>query len=100
MTERLLRPKDIAAMMGTSPGVAATILAEHGVYPVDFGVGRSRGRRWLESAVQQVLRDMHAAAQPTSKKTWQSKQRSPRVDSLTSMSINDLYQLTQGPCVQ
>ncbi|WP_270229552.1 hypothetical protein, partial [Desulfovibrio legallii] len=62
--ERLLRQKDIAAMLGTSPGVAASILAQRGVYPVDFGVGRSRGKRWLESAVKQVILDMHDAAQP------------------------------------
>ena len=55
MTDHLLRRKDIAAMLGTSPGVAASILAQRGVHPIDFGLGRGRGPRWLESAVR-ILR--------------------------------------------
>ena len=65
--ERLLRQQDIAAMLGTTPGVAASILAARGVHPIDFGIGRSRGRRWLSSAVRQVMLDMHEAAQPKAK---------------------------------
>ena len=65
--ERLLRQQDIAAMLGTTPGVAASILAARGVQPIDFGIGRGRGRRWLESAVRQVMLDMHEAAQPKAK---------------------------------
>ena len=54
-------------MLGTTPGVAASILAARGVQPIDFGIGRGRGRRWLESAVRQVMLDMHNAAQPKAK---------------------------------
>lgn len=64
MTDRLLRDRDVAAMLGTTPGVAASILSQRGVHAVDFGMGRGRGRRWLESAVQQVIAEMHAEAQP------------------------------------
>ena len=60
MTDRLLRDRDVAAMLGTTPGVAASILSQRGVHAVDFGMGRSRGRRWLESAVQQVIAELHA----------------------------------------
>ncbi|RHH26004.1 hypothetical protein DW219_00160 [Desulfovibrio sp. AM18-2] len=98
--ERLLRQKDIAAMLGTSPGVAASILAQRGVYPVDFGVGRSRGKRWLESAVKQVILDMHDAAQPRVKVPRKDKPVAAPAMHLTTMSINDIYRLTQGQSVQ
>ena len=64
MTDRLIGKRDIAAMLGTSPGVAASILAGKGIHPIDLGAGRSRGLRWLESAVQQAVRDMYNEAQP------------------------------------
>lgn len=97
--ERLLRQKDIAAMLGTSPGVAASVLARHGVQAIDFGMGRSRGPRWLESAVKQALRDMHEAAQPKPPKQRQSKPPVPTVK-LANMSIDDIISLTQGQSVQ
>lgn len=97
--ERLLRQKDIAAMLGTSPGVAASVLARHGVQAIDFGMGRSRGPRWLESAVKQALRDMHEAAQPKPPKQRQSKPSVPTVK-LANMSIDDIISLTQGQSVQ
>lgn len=99
MIDRLLRLTTIAAMLDTSPGVAASVLADHGVYPVDFGYGRSRGRRWLESAVRQAMLDMHEAAQPKPK-TRHAKQPAAPAVSLATMSINDVYQLTQGQRVQ
>lgn len=100
MTDRLLRRADIAAMLGTTPGVAASILAERGVHPVDFGMGRSRGPRWLESAVRQAMFEMHQAAQPKAKAIRPVKRTAAPAVKLTNMSINDIYQLTQGPCVQ
>lgn len=97
--DHLLRPQDIAAILGTSPGVAASILAEHGVNPVDFGAGRCRGRRWLESAVQQVVLEMHHAAQP---KPTPPKRQHPKIPSasLATISASELFQLTQGQRVQ
>lgn len=97
--ERLLRQKDIAAMLGTSPGVAASILARHGVQAIDFGLGRSRGLRWLESAVRQAMHDMHEAAQPKGARQRQSKPSAPTVK-LANMSIDDIISLTQGQSVQ
>ena len=69
MTERLLTKRDLAAMLGTSPGVAVSIMAEHGVYPIDWGAGRSRGYRWPESSVRQAIHAMYVAAQPQPKKS-------------------------------
>lgn len=96
--EQLLRPKDIAAMLGTTPGVAASVLADHGVCPIDWGVGRSRGLRWLKSAVEQAILDMHQAAQPKPKSS-RPKTVAQSI-SLSSMSVHEIYQLTQGRCVQ
>lgn len=98
MTDRLIGKREIAAMLGTTPGVAASILAGKGIHPIDLGIGRSRGLRWLESAVQQAMLEMHAAAQPKPKPT-----RCPRpkpVCGLAGMRTEDIYRLTTGQCVQ
>ena len=101
MTDRLLRDRDVAAMLGTTPGVAASILAQRGVHSVDFGMGRGRGRRWLESAVQQVIAEMHAEAQPPKRPTAARPAAAQiRVATLATMSISDLHRLTQAGCVQ
>ena len=59
MSDRLFGKRVIAAMLGTSPGVAASILEGKGIHPIDLGAGRCRGLRWLEAAVQQAVRDMY-----------------------------------------
>lgn len=55
MTERLLSKRELAAMLGTSPGVAVSIMLDHGIAPIDWGAGRSRGYRWPESKVKDVI---------------------------------------------
>lgn len=99
MTERLLCKNDVAAMLGTSPGVAVSILAEHGIYPIDFGRGRSRGRRWLESAVRQLLLEMHQAAQPKPRKPRAPKPVVPSIP-LANLSVGEIFRLTHSQCVQ
>ena len=99
MTERFLRHADIAAMLSSSPGVAASILAERGVHPIDFGYGRGRGPRWLESAVRRVMIEMHQEAQPKPKTAREKRPAHPK-HSLAEMSVSDIYQLTHGQCVQ
>jgi hypothetical protein len=59
----LLNRDQIAERLGTTPGVAANILSEHGVKPVDLGRGRGRGKRWYASAVDAVMYQMHEDAQ-------------------------------------
>lgn len=101
MTDRLLRDRDVAAMLGTTPGVAASILAKKGVHAVDFGMGRGRGRRWLESAVQHVIAELHAEAQPQKcTKAARPAAAPSRVAALATMSVSDLQRLTQAGCVQ
>ena len=102
MTERLLGKKDVAAMLGTSPGVAASILAKHGIHPIDFGMGRGRGQRWLESVVKQLLLEMHRAAQPKSKKPRATAPK-PLIPSvpLANMSAGEVYHaLTDSQCAR
>lgn len=55
--------EQIGTALETSPGVAAALLAEKGVKPVDWGRGRSRGLRWYAPAVEQAAREMHEDAQ-------------------------------------
>ena len=52
MTDRLIGKRDIAAMLGTSPGVAASILAGKGIHPIDLGAGRSCARHVQRSPAQ------------------------------------------------
>ena len=98
MTDRLIGKREIAAMLGTTPGVAASILAGKGIHPIDLGAGRSRGLRWLESAVQQAMHDMYSEAQPKSKAPH-APRPSPACG-LAGMSTDDIYRLTTGQCVQ
>lgn len=63
MREHYLRKADIAAMFNMKWDRAASILKTHGVAPIDFGVGSGHGLRWLESAVNSVMRDLHTQAQ-------------------------------------
>ena len=58
----------------------------------------SRGLRWLESAVQQAVRDMYNEAQPKPKTT--RRPRPKPVCGLAGMSTDDIYRLTTGQCVQ
>lgn len=41
MTERLLTKRDLAATLGLVPSMAVSIMAEHGVHPIDWGAGRT-----------------------------------------------------------
>ncbi len=101
MSDRLLRRADIAAMLNTSQGVAATILAQNGVHPIDWGVGSGRGPRWLESAVLAALRAMNAAAQPKPKRDKKASKSSIPRASIADLHVNELHSiLTQGQCVQ
>lgn len=97
--ERLLRRTDIATMLNTTPGVAATILAKWGVHPIDFGRGAGRGPRWLESAVRGAMQQMHEAAQPKARQPRQQRLGVPHIK-LADMSVDEIYRLTTGQGVQ
>ncbi len=90
MIERLLKKRELAAMLGTSPGVAVSIMAEHGVAPIDWGAGRSRGYRWPESKVRDVILAMYAAAQPRPQKPRVPRPTASRI-SLADMSPAEVF---------
>lgn len=102
MPERLLRTHEVAEKLGTTVGVAVSIMHKQGVRPIDFGMGRGRGARWLESAVEAAILEMHQQSQGA--KTARQKVRRPQKTGLgcrlVSMSIDDIHKLTNGPCVQ
>lgn len=99
MIDRLITRKQLAAMLGTTPRVAVSIMAEHGVHPIDWGAGRSRGYRWPESRVRDVILEMYSAAQPKPRKTHAPKPVATSV-SLADMSASELFNLTTGQRVQ
>lgn len=58
--------KEVAAILGTTPRVAASILREHGAAPIDYGPGRGRGLRWTAHQVKDVLDALELANCPSS----------------------------------
>jgi len=90
--ERFLNISELAEKLGTSKGIARTIMTQNGVMPIDFGPGRSRGYRWLESAVDDVMRNMHHAVQPNNQHKSQVK-CIQRKSKLADMSVNEVYKL-------
>lgn len=89
MEEKLLRKKDIAERLNCGWKKARTLLADHGVHPIDYGAGRSGGQRWLESAVNAAILAMHQQAQPAKKKA----RLQPCTSSLAAMSAGEIFKL-------
>ena len=100
--EKFLRAADIANMFATKASKAAAILAEHGVLPVSFGVGPYRGRRWLESAVNAAMREMHGQAQiaAPAQKPGRKQKPAPAHVPLAALHPNEIYILTQANPIQ
>ena len=48
-------------------------LIKHGLLPIDVGQGKKRVDRWLESAVQAVINQLHEAAKSRRLKSQQRK---------------------------
>ncbi len=88
MSAAFLTKAQIAQRLGTTPGVAASLLAEKGVHPVDLGRGRGRGARWYSLAVDTAMRQMHEDAQPKEKRP---PLRLPKSGLVQGRSVNDLY---------
>lgn len=80
----------IAERLETTAGVAAALLAEKGVRPVDWGRGRGRGLRWYAPAVEQAAREMHEEAQEKNIKI-PKRTTLPKTGLVVGRSVNDLY---------
>ncbi len=94
MSERLLRKEDIAAILDTNPSTAAAFLKKHGCRAIDFGRGRNRGPRWLESAVYATLyalgKSRHQEDETVKKKQKPKNYRHGQ-KSLAEMNVNELW---------
>lgn len=101
MAEQFLTARALAAMLSTTQAKAAAIMAAQGVHPIDIGLGTYNRRRWLASAVQAAMQEMHRAAQPAPKERRKSAPR-PVIPAtrLAGLSIADLHQLTTARNVQ
>lgn len=88
--------EQIGTALETTPGVAAALLAEKGVKPVDWGRGRSRGLRWYAPAVEQAAREMHEEAQE--KQQPPKAKRKPRhaCGLIAGRSFQEVYQELTG----
>lgn len=97
-----LNRDQIAEALKTTSGVAAAMLAEKGVSPVDWGRGRGRGLRWYAPAVERAAREMHEDAQ--SKNTPPSTQRkapTTKTGLILGRSAKELFEeLTGGTALQ
>ena len=96
-----LGKEQIAQALGTTPGVAAALLSERGVNPVDWGRGRGRGLRWYAPAVKQAALDMHEEVQRKAAAPAKKKARAPQVGYVSGRSAAELFaELTNQPALQ
>lgn len=96
-----LNKRQIAEALGTSPGVASTILSERGVSPVDFGRGRGRGLRWYGPAVDVAMRQIHDEAQVKNSPKSSKPVCLPTTNLVLGRSIYELHaELTGGTKIQ
>ena len=89
--------KKAASLLELKPVNAKKFLIKHGLLPIDVGQGKKRVDRWLESAVQAVINQLHEAAQKSKiKKPAKKKSDFPPEVSVATMSSSELFQLTQS----
>jgi hypothetical protein len=96
----LLTKLQIAERLGTTPALAARLLSEQGVSPIDFGRGRGRGLRWYSAAVDAALLRLHEESQkPQPKKRPRLPMRT--VGLVLGRNKKELYEeLTKGGSLQ
>lgn len=92
MTENLIRTSELCERLQMGEASARSAMADYGVYPIHFGIGRGRGLRWLSSAVDEAIRSMHEQAQPQKHTTEKGKDDEPDI---CDLSIDDLFSLTR-----
>lgn len=97
MSENLIYTSELCKRLSLGADAAKKVMAEHGVYPICFGVGRGRGRRWLASAVDDVILRLHQKAQPVQKKQTTNK---PKGIDLSILHVDEIFGLTSGQNVQ
>ncbi len=100
MSDRLLRRADIAAVLNTSQGVAATILAQNGVHPIDWGGLRAWPALAGIGSSGRIAGNERRCTTQAKREKKESKSSIPRA-SIADLRVNELHSiLTQGQCVQ
>lgn len=102
--DRLLRIGDVAEILNTSPRVARKYLKEAGLEPLFLGKGRSRGLRWLRSAVLNLVTNRFVEAQINFKESKKSKNKQKKQItsgfSFAGLTPSDIFALTQEHALQ
>ena len=96
---KLITTKQAAELFNLSPRKTKDLLIKGGLNPINVNCGKKSMHRWLESAVFAYIQTLHANAQ-TKKEKPAKKQATKLHANIASMSIDDLYTLTQSPNLQ
>lgn len=92
MSESLITTKMLCERLALGKKISISLMAEHGVLPINMGYGRGRGFRWLSSAVDDVILKIHGKAQSCQKRADTLKDSGDI--RLVDLSLDDLYNLT------
>ncbi len=95
--ERLISINEAAEMLGTTPHVARDYLGKAGLQPIFLGRGRSRGCRWLHSAVLALITTRFAEAQTQGQ---EKRKRITKGFSFSGRSVEEIYNLTRAHTLQ
>ena len=88
---QLLNKKQVGELFGTSSNVAIAILKSYGINHIDLGIGRGRGYKWLKSAVEQVIFDLHEKAQAKNlQNTSNSNRKQKTLSQQKCLSIHEM----------
>ena len=93
-----LSKRQLQEYLGIPANKVISLLAKHGVHPIDLGKGRGYGLRWKTSAVTKILDAVCAEAQPAAKTP-----RRPKVPQhcLKDRSVDEVYaDLSKGNPLQ
>jgi len=85
---KLLNLEEAAKILSVSKGIAKKLLES--IPCVDYGMGRGKGKRWLQEDVENLISKM-CHKETTSKL---------KKGHLAGLSAGDIYALTQGKVVQ
>lgn len=89
MNDYLLTIKDICDILKVGEKSARKILERHRCTPINLGPGRSLGKRWLYSQIQELLQRLSDESQP--KKTVRKSSKTPL--GLGTMELKDLQKI-------
>ena len=89
VTPMFLKKGQLQEYLGIPANKAISLLAEHGVHPIDLGKGPGNGLRWRTSAVKLAMDALHAESQPRPK----TSPRHPKMPQhcLVGRTVNEVH---------